>query len=72
MTINVELSDQELAALKKLIQLDNDAAAISKAAREFLRLRRLRELKGVSGKVEFESSWQELVDLELRELDFPQ
>ena len=49
MTIPVELNSDELRQLKELTKLDNDAAAVGQAARDYLRLRRLRELKGVSG-----------------------
>lgn len=72
MSIAIELTAQEIAALKQLTKLDDDAEAIAKAAREFLRLSRLRELKTVCGKVEFESNWQELERLELGESEFPQ
>jgi hypothetical protein len=71
-SINIELTTQELAALKQATRLENDAEAIVKAAREFLRLRRLCELKAVSGKVQFDDSWQELERIELGESDFPQ
>jgi hypothetical protein len=77
MSINIEMPAQEIAALRRLTRLENDAEAIIHAAREFLRLGRLRELKSASGKVEFEANWQELEDLELREtrgivgLDWP-
>jgi hypothetical protein len=71
-TINIELTVQEIAAIKQLTKLENDAEAVMKAAREFLRLSRLRELKAVSGKVEFDGNWQELEELELGETDFPQ
>ncbi|HEY7309535.1 MAG TPA: hypothetical protein VH643_09270 [Gemmataceae bacterium] len=71
MSITIELTAQEVAALKQLTNLKDDAEAVTKAAREFLRLRRLHELKAVSGKVEFESNWQELEELELDESDFP-
>jgi hypothetical protein len=70
-SINIELTAQEVASIKQITRLENDAEAISKAAREFLRLSRLRELKAVSGKVEFEGNWQELEELELSEADFP-
>ena len=60
MTITIELSNQEVAALKQFTKLKDDAEAIAQAAREFLRLRRLCELKAVSGKVEFETNWQGL------------
>jgi hypothetical protein len=71
-SINIELTTQEVAALKQATKLENDAEAIVKAAREFLRLRRLRELKAVSGKVQFDDSWQELERIELDESGFPQ
>jgi hypothetical protein len=72
MSITIEMSAQEIAALKQLTRLDNDAEAIIQAARQFLRLSRLRELKAVSGKVEFESNWQELEEMELKESALPQ
>jgi hypothetical protein len=67
----IEMTAQEIAALKELTNLENDSEAVAKAAREFLRLSRLRELKAVSGKVEFEANWQELEELEMREPGFP-
>jgi Arc/MetJ family transcription regulator len=72
MSINIELTAQEIAALKQFTKLDDDAEAVQKATREYLRLNRLRELKAVSRKVEFEASWQELEERELAESDFPQ
>ncbi len=71
MTIHIDLTSQEIAALKQITKLQDDAEAVAKAAREFLRVSRLRELKGVSGKVDFDSRWQELEDLELSESEFP-
>jgi hypothetical protein len=71
-SITIEMPAQEIAALKQLTRLENDADAIIQAAREFLRLSRLRELKAASGTVEFEANWQELEDLELRESSIPQ
>jgi len=71
-SINIELPDQELAAIKQITKLDDDAEAVVRAAREFLRLSRLRELKGVSGKVDFDADWQKLEELELGESGFPQ
>jgi hypothetical protein len=72
MSITIDLTAQEVAALKQFTKLQDDAEAVAKAAREFLRLSRLRELKTVSGKVEFEENWRELEELELGEVDFPQ
>lgn len=72
MSITIDMSPQEIAAIKQLTRLDNDAEAIVQAAREFVRLARLRELKTASGKVDFDSHWQELEDLELNESALPQ
>jgi Arc/MetJ family transcription regulator len=71
-SISIDLTAQEIAALKQVTRLENDAEAVAKAAREFLRLSRLRELKAASGNVEFEANWQELEELELGECGFPQ
>lgn len=71
MSITIEMPDEEIAALKHLTRLENDGEAIMQAAREFLRLIRLRELKAASGKVEFQAHWQELENLELNETALP-
>jgi hypothetical protein len=71
MSINIELTSQEITALKQATKMEDEAEAVTKAAREFLRLSRLRELKAVSGKVELEANWQELEERELGETDFP-
>jgi len=70
-TINIEMTAQEIASLKQLTKLEDNAEAVIKAAREFVRLCRLRELKGVGGKVELETNWQGLEELELGESGFP-
>ena len=72
MSINIDMSPQEVADLKQITKLDDDSQAVAQAAREFVRLCRLRELKTVSGKVEFNLDWQALEDLELGETEFPQ
>jgi len=71
-SITIEMPDQEISEIKHLTQLENDAEAIIQAAREYLRLSRLRELKAASGKVEFDANWQELEDRELNESTLPQ
>ncbi len=71
MSIELELTSQEIAALRQVTKLENDAQAVTKAAREYLRLTRLRELKAVSGRVDFESNWQALEQLELSQTDVP-
>jgi hypothetical protein len=71
-SITIDLTAQEVAALKQITKVENDAEAVATAAREFLRVSRLRELKAASGKVEFEANWRELEELELDESGFPQ
>jgi hypothetical protein len=71
MSVTIDMPAQEIAALKQITKLDDDAEAVVQAAREFLRLTRLRELKGVSGKVELSTDWQELEQLIMGESGFP-
>lgn len=71
MSITVTLTSEELAQIKQIVKLDSDGEAVEKAAREFLRLSGLRQLKAVSGKVDFEDNWRELESLELDEVAFP-
>ena len=72
MSILIEMPAQEIAAIKKLTRLEDDAEAITQAAREFLRLIGLRELKAASGKVEFDSNWRNFKELEQRECGLPE
>ena len=72
MSITIDMSAQEIAALRQLTRLENDAAAVVQAAREFLRQSRLRELNAVSGKIEIDNHGEELERRELKELDFPE
>src|SRR5665213_1724750 len=71
-SIIIEMAAQEIAALRRLTRLENDAEAVAAAAREFLRLNGLRELKAASGKVDFEANWQELENRELAESTLPE
>jgi hypothetical protein len=71
-SITIDMSAQEIAAIKQLTRLENEGEAVMQAAREFLRLARLRDLKTASGKVDYDSHWQELEDLELNESALPQ
>ena len=71
MSITIEMHPQEIDALKQITQLSNEADAIMHAAREFLRISQLRELKTASGRMEFDSNWQRLEELELKESALP-
>ena len=71
MSLDVPLTPQEVFALKRITNAQDDAQAVAQAAREFLRQAHLRELKAASGNVEFDNNWQQLEALELSELDLP-
>ncbi|HZZ28106.1 MAG TPA: hypothetical protein VFE46_08895 [Pirellulales bacterium] len=71
MSITVELSGQELAMIRELTRIGNDAEAVVKAAREFVRISQLRELKAASGKVEFDDASEQLEARELTEQQYP-
>jgi hypothetical protein len=66
-SITINIPAQELAALKQITKLEDDGEAVLQAAREFLRVSRLRELKQASGTVEFDDNWRELEQRELEE-----
>lgn len=72
MSITVHLNDDEIAQIKELTRLEDEAEAVSKAAREFLRIANLRQLKEAAGKIDFEDNWRELESLELSEMQLPQ
>jgi hypothetical protein len=71
-SINIDLPALELALLKQITNLDDDAAAVLRATREFMRMSRICELKKASGNVEVDYDWKKLEDLELAEAAFPQ
>ncbi len=67
MSITVNLSPDEVAQIKRLTELQNEEEAVAKAAREFLRVTQLRELKAASGEVDFGAASEEPEAMELRE-----
>jgi len=67
MSVTIDLSLDELAQIKRLTELDNENEAVTKAAREFLRVAQLRELKTRSGKVDYQDVSDAMETLELRE-----
>ncbi len=71
MSVTVTLSSEELAQIRQLTQIDSDAEAVGRAAREFLRLCQLRQLQSVSGHVDFVDQSEQLESLELGEIGFP-
>lgn len=71
MSVTVELTSEEIAQMTRLTNLSDGAEAVAQAAREFLRIRRLRELSAMSGHVDYDGDWQRLESLELAEADFP-
>lgn len=71
MSLTIDLTSEEVAEVKQITRMHDDTAAVTKAVREYLRLSRLRELKAVSGKVDFADESPQLESLELGEIDFP-
>ena len=57
----------ELAQIKRLTEIENESDAVTMAAREDLRVTRLRELKAASGNVDYEDVGGAMEALELRE-----
>ena len=67
MSVTVNLSADEVAQIKRATELDNENGAVAKAAREFLRVVELREVKAAFGKVDYVGVEEEMEALELRE-----
>ncbi len=67
MSVTVNLSAEEVAQIKRFTDLENEGEAVTKAAREFLRVIQLRELKAASGNVDYEELGRQMEALELRE-----
>jgi len=72
MSITVELNSEEIALMSRLTNQPDSAQAVAQAAREYLRIRRLRELSAMSGQVDYEDNWERLDAWELAEVRFPQ
>ena len=60
MSITVELSSEEIAQMTRLTNLQDGPQAVAHPAREYLRIRRLRELSAMSGHVDYDDNWQRL------------
>jgi Asp-tRNA(Asn)/Glu-tRNA(Gln) amidotransferase C subunit len=67
MSVTINLSSDEVAKIKRFTQLDSESEAVAKAAREFLRVVQLRELKAATGTVDYQGVEEDMEALELRE-----
>ena len=67
MAITIDVPPQDLARLKEMTQLDDDAQAVMQAYREYMRIVGLRELRKLSGNVEYDEKWRDLDRAELGE-----
>jgi hypothetical protein len=72
MSLTVDLTTDEVHQIKQITRVEDDAAAVTKAAREYLRLSLLRQLKAISGKVDYQDNSEQLESSELDEIGFPQ
>ncbi|MBI2949515.1 MAG: hypothetical protein HYY23_17905 [Verrucomicrobia bacterium] len=54
MSVTVNLSAEEVAKIKHFTEIESENEAVAKAAREFLRVAQLRELKTASGQVDYQ------------------
>ncbi len=67
MSVTVHLSLDEVSQIQRFTELENESEAVTKAAREFLRVMQLRELKAASGNVDYQDVGEAMETLELRE-----
>ncbi|MDA1348201.1 MAG: type II toxin-antitoxin system VapB family antitoxin [Chloroflexi bacterium] len=66
-TLNVD--DAVLDEVVKLTGEKNKSKAVNKALEEYLRRRRIAELKEMAGKIDLVDNLKELEELELKELE---
>ena len=64
MSITLELPGELVSDLKELTSQQDCEAAVEEAVAEFIRMKRLQELKSASGKIEFSDSWKEMDEAE--------
>ena len=61
MNLALQLTERELTELRERIQAIDNAEAVTRATREFLRIYRLRELTSTATSFEYDGSvWREL------------
>ena len=66
MNIALDLTERELLELRERTKATDSADAVSRAAREFLRTCRLRELTLMAGRLDYdEQAWRALDEAEL-------
>lgn len=66
MNLALNLTGQELAELRQRTNMSDSAEAVTRAAREYLRTCRSRELASMSGNLDYEANaWRELDKAEL-------
>lgn len=58
MSITIDLPTSVLEELKDIASADDEAGAVTEAVDEYVRFKRLQELKTISGKVEFSDNWK--------------
>ncbi|MDP6357140.1 MAG: hypothetical protein QF473_18645 [Planctomycetota bacterium] len=59
MTIQIDLSPEDLQTIQKLTNEEDEATAIQRAMESFIRHRAAMELKEMCGKIEVNETWRE-------------
>jgi metal-responsive CopG/Arc/MetJ family transcriptional regulator len=65
MVNSIELSEQELAELREMIEQSDSTEAIRVAMRDYIRYARRMRLKQLSGQVEMIDNWRALEQAEI-------
>lgn len=68
--LTINLTSEEVAHAKEMTHVPHDTAAVTKAVRDYLRLSRLRELKAISGKIDYAADSPQLESLEMGKVEF--
>jgi hypothetical protein len=56
MNLALDLTENELLELRRRTKVTDDADAVSRAAREFLRICRARELTSIADRIDYEEN----------------
>ncbi len=67
MRTTLDLSDELIKELMRITRSKTKTDAIEQAIKDFIRRKKIEDLKSLSGKIEITSNWRSLRELELDE-----